>query len=100
MLSRLTTTRRGFVLGALGAPLCAQPPDHVDLFEAKAGGYALYRIPGMVVTRGNTVITYAEARRHTGSDWDDIDILVRRSTDGGRSFGAPWMAPHIPGVSR
>ena len=100
MPSNLTSTRRGFLLGLLSAPLAAQPAAPLDLFEAKAGGYALYRIPGVVVTRRSTVIAYAEARRHAGSDWDDIDILLRRSIDRGRSFAPPSAAPHIPGVER
>ena len=43
------------------------------------------------------MLTYCEARRHTGSDWDDIDLMLRRSTDGGRTFEAPWMLPHVSG---
>ena len=82
------------------AGVAAQQPEPVDLFEAKRGGYALYRIPGIVVTRRNTVITYAEARRHTGSDWDDIDIVLRRGADGGRSFGGPFLLPRVAGVER
>ncbi|HWC97752.1 MAG TPA: sialidase family protein [Candidatus Sulfopaludibacter sp.] len=100
MAYRPSATRRGFLLSLAGAPLCAETEERLDLFQAKVGGYALYRIPGLVVTRRNTVITYAEARRHTGSDWDDIDILLRRSTDGGKSFDAPWMAPHVAGLER
>lgn len=94
------TTRRGFLFGMAGAALAASEKEPVDLFTAKAGGYALYRIPGIVTTRSNTVLAYCEARRHTGSDWDDIDLLIRRSTDGGRTFGPAWAAPHIPGVER
>jgi hypothetical protein len=33
-----------------------------DLFEAGREGYALYRIPGMVVTRKGTLLAYCEAR--------------------------------------
>ena len=94
--------RREFLLGMVGSGLAARTPEggSVDLFEAKTGGYALYRIPGVVVTRRGTVLAYAESRTHTGSDWDDIDVLVRRSTDGGRTFGPSWMAPHVPGAER
>ena len=34
-----------------------------DLFEAGTGGYALYRIPGLVVTAKGTVLAYCEARK-------------------------------------
>jgi sialidase-1 len=88
------------LLGACVPPLSAAAPpapEFTDLFEAGQGGYALYRIPGLVVTRRGSVVAYAEARRHNGSDWDDIDLLWRRSTDGGRSFDAPRTLPRVPG---
>jgi sialidase-1 len=61
-----------------------------ELFEAGKGGYLMYRIPGIVVTSKGTVLAYCEARKKTGSDWDAIDILLRRSTDGGKT----WSEPH------
>jgi len=58
------------------------------LWTAGEGGYATYRIPGIVVTKRNTVLAYAVGRRTLGSDWADADVLMRRSTDGGRTFDA------------
>jgi Neuraminidase (sialidase) len=60
-----------------------------DLFESDKGGYALYRIPGIVVTPRGTVLAYCEARKHAGSDWGHIDIFLRRSRDGGKTWEAP-----------
>lgn len=68
-----------------------------DLFEAGQGGYALYRIPGLVVTRSGAVLAYCEARRTGKSDWDTIDILLRRSTDGGRTWSKPQKIADVPG---
>ena len=51
-------------------------------------GYARFRIPGVVTTAQGTLLAYCEARRRD-SDWAEIDILLHRSTDGGRSFSAP-----------
>src|SRR5579883_1814769 len=93
-------SRRSFLWGAAASALAGEAAPSIDLEVAKEGGYALYRIPGIVVTRRNTVLAYAEARRYKGSDWDDIDLLLRRSTDGGRTFGAPWPVPRITGVER
>jgi Neuraminidase (sialidase) len=61
--------------------------EKTDLFEANTDGYAQYRIPGLVVTRKGTLLAYCEARKSTKSDWGTIDILLRRSTDGGKSWG-------------
>jgi len=59
------------------------------LFEARKGGYATYRIPGIVVTAQGTVLEYCEARKSGRGDWGAIDILLRRSVDGGHSWSAP-----------
>jgi sialidase-1 len=36
----------------------AQEPGRADLFTAGTGGYAIYRIPGIVVTKKGTVLVY------------------------------------------
>jgi len=50
--------------------------------------YTNYRIPGLVVTKRDTLIMYYEARM-AADDWADMDILAFRSSDGGESFGDP-----------
>ena len=57
-----------------------------NLFEAGAGGYHTYRIPGLVCTPGGAILATAEARRGSGGDWDDNDIVMRRSVDGGATW--------------
>ena len=61
-----------------------------DLFEARTGGYHVYRIPGLVVTPQGSVLAHTEARKGRGGDWDPIDIVMRRSTDGGSSWSEPY----------
>jgi sialidase-1 len=77
----------------------AAPPllTKTKLFQGDEGGYKLYRIPGVVVTRKGTILVYCEARRHSGGDWDTIDILMRRSTDGGKAFSPPQSIAHVTG---
>src|SRR5690349_23780085 len=65
------------------------------LFEGGHGGYKLYRIPGIVVTRRGTILAYCEARKFTGGDWDTIDIELRRSTDGGQTFSEPQIIGRV-----
>lgn len=67
----------------------------MPLFEGGEGGYKLYRIPGIVVTRNGTILAYCEARKFTGQDWDTIDIEMRRSTDGGQTFSPPEVIAHV-----
>lgn len=72
----------------------------VDLFHAGEGGYAFYRIPGLVVTAQGVVLAYCEARREGRSDWEDIDVLLRRSTDGGLTWEAPRKLAEVAGPHR
>ena len=71
-----------------------------DLWKQNEGGYVMYRIPGIVVTGKGTVIAYTEARKYSGNDWDSIDIVMRRSTDGGRTFSPQRVIAHAPNVPR
>jgi sialidase-1 len=57
-----------------------------DLFRAKTGDYALYRIPVLVVAPHGTLVALCEARKTAGSDWGTIDVLMRRSADGGKTW--------------
>ena len=61
-------------------------PVKTDLFVAGEDGYATYRIPGIVVTQRGTILAYCAARKDGIGDWADIDIALRRSLDGGRSW--------------
>jgi sialidase-1 len=61
--------------------------EKTDIFEGGKEGYALYRIPGIVVTGKGTILAYCEARKNSGGDWGHIDIVLRRSSDGGKSWG-------------
>jgi len=71
--------------------------EKTDLFEAGNGGHKLYRIPGIVVTAKGSILAYCEARKYSGLDWDDIEILMRRSTDGGKTWSDPAGLPRPHG---
>lgn len=55
-------------------------------FTGGVGGYHTYRIPAMVVTLSGVLIALCEGRRTSGADSGDIDIVARRSTDGGYTW--------------
>ena len=55
------------------------------LWEHGKGGYALYHVFG-VIAAGDTVLAFAEARA-LGKDAEEAhDIVMRRSTNGGKTF--------------
>lgn len=66
-----------------------------DVFAENSAGVASYRIPGLVVTAGGTILAYGEARKHTSADWGEIEIHMRRSTDGGVSFSPARHVAHL-----
>jgi sialidase-1 len=67
-----------------------------DLFVSDTNGYKIYHIPGIVVTAKGTVLAWCEARKK-GGDWDQIDVLLCRSTDGGKTFSEPVIISKLPG---
>lgn len=61
--------------------------DRRDLFVSGQGGYHTYRVPALAVTGRGTVLAFCEGRRRSVSDTGLIEVVLRRSTDGGRSWG-------------
>lgn len=75
-------------LGALpGAS--AETLVQTDLFVSGTGGYHTYRIPSLIRTRKGTLLAFCEGRRNARGDTGDIDIVLRRSTDRGRTWSGP-----------
>lgn len=74
----------------------ASAVEKTDLFTAGDHGYRLYHIPGVAVTSKGTVLAWCEARRN-GSDWDNIDILLRRSTDHGETWSEVTKIAEVQG---
>lgn len=69
------------------APPAAEPLYSTTVYSRGDRGFDTYRIPATIVTAQGTLLAFAEARRHSRSDTGDIDLVVRRSTDGGRTWG-------------
>ncbi len=46
-----------------------------------------YRIPALALTKTGDVLAFCEGRRGTRGDSGDIDLVMKRSRDGGRTFG-------------
>ncbi|GAA4319331.1 exo-alpha-sialidase [Streptomyces venetus] len=92
--STLTAVLTAAALLAPTAPAGAQPAaalsefDQQILFKASQDpGYACFRIPAIVRTTAGTLLAFAEGRVLNCADAADIDLVVKRSTDGGRTWG-------------
>ncbi|MEU9384357.1 sialidase family protein [Streptomyces sp. NPDC048279] len=61
-------------------------------FRAGTEGYASFRIPAVVVSRAGTVLAFCEGRVDSAADHGHIEVVLKRSTDGGRTWGALQVA--------
>jgi sialidase-1 len=68
----------------------SQEPGIPFLFDQNTHGYEAFRIPAIVKTKQGTLLAFAEARkRRSNGDAGDIDLMLKRSTDNGRTWSAP-----------
>ena len=63
----------------------------VEVFRSGQDGYHTYRIPALIVTKQGTLLAFCEGRRSAGADSGDIDLLLKRSRDGGRTWSATQL---------
>src|SRR5947208_3048586 len=96
MHARVLVTTLLFLAGIFPGGAAEPFMEKQDLFNAGEGGYKLYHIPGIVVTAKGTALAWCEARKK-GGDWDQIDILLRRSTDDGKTWSAAKRIADVPG---
>jgi len=95
---KLTATFISSLLVAvwLARPVAAEPLlEKRDVFTNGMNGILIYRIPGIVATPNGTVLAYGEARKHASSDWGEIEIHLRRSTDGGKTWQDSKQIAHF-----
>lgn len=72
--------------GQPGNEEVATSTDKVDVFVSGEEGYHTYRIPAMLTTNEGTLLAFAEGRKEAGGDAGNIDMLIKRSEDGGRTW--------------
>ncbi len=77
---------------ALAAPVHAaaaspQPCTTSVPYTSGTEGYHTFRIPALVRTDSGDLLAFAEGRVESGSDTGAIEVVVRRSTDGGCTWG-------------
>lgn len=58
------------------------------IFKSNEGGYYCFRIPAIVKTKSGTLLAFAEARKNNCGDEGDIDMVVKRSSDKGKTWSA------------
>jgi sialidase-1 len=71
-------------------------PHREVLFRSGEAGYHTFRIPALAQTPRGTLLAFCEGRKTSSSDEGDIDLLLRRSLDGGRTW-QPFQVVHEEG---
>ncbi len=56
------------------------------IFQKGMQGYHTYRIPALAKTGKGTILAFCEGRKSSGSDTGDIDLVLRRSIDDGKTW--------------
>ena len=60
--------------------------DSKDLFTAGENGYKSYRIPSLIRTKKGSLLAFCEGRKEGANDAGNIDLLMKRSTDNGKTW--------------
>lgn len=59
---------------------------HKYLFKSGTGGYNTFRIPAIITTVKGTLLAFTEGRKNSSSDTGDIDLVMKRSADNGKTW--------------
>ncbi|MGI6418894.1 MAG: sialidase family protein [Thermoguttaceae bacterium] len=86
------------LVAAAAAAIAAEPLAHVDVYVSGQDGYAGYRIPAIETAADGSLLAFAEARKYNLSDpggkGNEIDLVLKRSTDGGATWSAMRVIEH------
>ena len=90
-----------FGLALLASTAWAQPTlTHTNVYVSGTQGYNGYRIPAIETAPDGSLLAFAEARKYSLADpgfgKQDIDLVLRRSTDGGKTW-SPMQLIEDPG---
>lgn len=75
------------LLALAGTAAAPAAPALIDVFVNGQEGYPAYRIPALITTPRGTLLAFAEGRANL-RDHAENDIVLKRSTDGGKTWNA------------
>jgi sialidase-1 len=80
-----------WTLAVAAPPAATVELAQLDVFRSGEDGYHTYRIPALITTKKGTLLAFCEGRRNAASDSGDIDLLLKRSFDRGKT----WTKTHV-----
>jgi len=60
---------------------------YTHIFRLGGDGYSCFRIPAIIRTKSGTLLAFAEGRKNDCADEGNIDLVLKRSTDNGKTWG-------------
>ena len=76
-----------YLIFSLLVPFVSHTNDLKYIFKSGSEGYNTFRIPSIITTDSGVVLAFAEGRKNSSSDSGDIDLVLKRSIDGGKTWG-------------
>lgn len=76
---------------AASSAIADRVPFETDVFVSGADGYNTYRIPSIITTKKGVLLAFSEGRKSGRSDAGNIDLVMRRSQDAGKT----WSKMHV-----
>jgi sialidase-1 len=76
-----------FIVSCLSVNLFAQSK-RVAVFVSGTEGHKSYRIPAIIGLPDKELLAFCEGRVHGAGDFGDINIVMKRSSDGGKTWNA------------
>ena len=87
------------IAGTVRPGAAADTTEHVEVFRAGEAGFHTFRIPALLVTRRGALLAFAEGRRESASDSGEICVVMKRSSDDGRTWSAPRVVAQRAGYT-
>ncbi len=71
----------------LTTPAHSAEPIKVAVFISGTDGYHTFRIPSVIATPKGSLLASCEGRKSNRRDHGDLDLVMKRSTDAGKTWG-------------
>ena len=75
------------------------PRNIVSIYKRNEDDYYTYRVPSLVVVGNGDMLCFAEARKYSSSDNGTVGLVVKRSSDGGDTWGDIHILFEAEGVT-
>lgn len=77
-----------FLIALLPFLTCLAQTNEVPVFISGTEGHKSYRIPAIILLPNGELLAFAEGRVHGAGDFGDINIVMKRSSDKGRTWSS------------